>query len=100
MELGNHEIWKGTRGTKGYKVDPKDGLSFHYRDSCIGSQCSMQQTPDETAKRFGPELSHNVDEACSFIFDQGFCPIENSKKKNYTRKNTRKKKNRHLVLSE
>lgn len=99
LELGNHEIWKGTKGTKGYKVSPKDGLSFHYRDSCLDNQCSMPTLPDETAKRYGPQLYHSVDEVCSLIFDKGFCPIENSKMKNYTRKKIRKKRNPHLALS-
>ncbi|KXJ83224.1 hypothetical protein RP20_CCG007934 [Aedes albopictus] len=76
IEAGNHFVWRAMRDTNEYRVPETEGLLFHYRDLCIGYGCETY-VEDTSARRFGNEIQHSVDNVCQQLFPEtgGVCPL-------------------------
>lgn len=75
LNMGNHFANTFVNGSSVYKVDPMDGLSFHYREKCWSNLCTRKDNiNDSTARKFSPEIWDEVDKVCGQIFESGICP--------------------------
>lgn len=75
LVLANHFARKVVNGTEQFTVDPKDGLSYHYRENCIPHSCTKKNRMyDMTARKFHPQIWDNVNEVCKAVFKDGICP--------------------------
>lgn len=75
LTMGNHYAGTFVRGSWLYRVDPRHGLSFHYREKCLLHLCTRRDNiNDLTARKFSPEIWNRVDKVCGQIFESGVCP--------------------------
>lgn len=74
-DVGNHYIWKGTKGTKEYFVSHEDGMMYHYREHCLIGYCGEPTVDDFHARKFATQLFRKVDDVCGKVFKNKECPI-------------------------